>query len=84
MNRYSTNFFCACPNNGVRIEYRLTIESGTVLSVEDIIEGIGINTDEPEYHETLADLLLERFGGQQTLVANHHGVTIETERSENP
>jgi hypothetical protein len=34
-----------------------------------------------QYHENIADLLLEKFGGKQQLVACHHGVVIKTERS---
>ena len=27
MNKYETRFFAKCPNNGIRIEYHLTIET---------------------------------------------------------
>jgi len=80
VNSYETRFYCRCPNNDVRIDYRLTIQTRTVLSVESIIDGIEIDAEEPIYHEELADLLLARFGGHQTLRADHHGVTIETWR----
>ena len=39
--------------------------------VEDIQKG---------FHEDIADRLQRRFGGSQTLVADHHGVRIETTR----
>lgn len=81
MNSYSTKFFCRCPNNDVRIEYALRIETRSTLSVEAIIDGIEIDTGDQRYHEELADLLVERFGGIQTLVAEHHGVRIETTRA---
>lgn len=83
MNEYTTRFYCNCPNNGVRIEYTLCIQMRATLSVESILEGINIDTDEPRYHEELADLLVERFGGHQTLKADHHGVHIETWRGSN-
>ena len=78
MNTYTTTFFADCPNNGVRILYRLEIQTGVVLSVEDIITGVGEVSE--GYHEEIADELLQRFGGFQTLTADHHGVTIETSR----
>lgn len=79
MNLYSTKFFATCPNNGVRIEYRLSIRTQATLSVEDIITGVEQHGE--GYHEEIADQLLERFGGWQTLTADHHGVTIETTRA---
>jgi hypothetical protein len=67
-------------NNDVRIDYALRIETMQTLAVESIVDGIEIDTAEPRYHEELADLMLSRFGGMQTLIADHHGVTIETKR----
>lgn len=78
MNAYTTEFFCTCPNNGVRIHYRLRIETGMVLSVEELIAVV--ETFDSGYHEDLANELSERFGGRQTLIADHHGVIIETTR----
>lgn len=78
MNTYTTEFFSNCPNNGVRIKYRLRIETGDAIPVEQItaaVESVG-----DVFHEEAADYLFERFGGVQTLVADHHGVTIETVR----
>ena len=37
MNKYTTNFFAVCPNNGIRIGYELTITTGRVIHVEDIV-----------------------------------------------
>ena len=84
MNAYSTKFFCRCPNNDARIEYALRIETSEAIAVEQIIDGIELDADEPCFHEELADLLLARFGGTQTLTADHHGVTIETTRAALP
>ena len=78
MNAYTTEFFSNCPNNGLRIKYRLRIESAEVIPVEQIIAKIEGLPD--AYHEELADDLLVSFGGLQMLTADHHGVTIETTR----
>lgn len=79
MNAYTTEFFTNCPNNGLRIKYRLRIETREIIPVEQItakVEGISEG-----FHEEVADELLLAFGGVQTLVADHHGVTIETTRA---
>ena len=79
MNRYTTEFFTNCPNNGLRIKYRLQIETSEAIPVEQItakVESFG-----ECFHEEVADDLLAAFGGVQTLTADHHGVTIETTRA---
>lgn len=81
MNVYSTEFFCRCPNNDVRIKFTLRIETRNTLAVESILDGIEIDTEEPRFHEELADILLARFEGLQVLTAEHHGVTIQTTRA---
>ncbi len=78
MNIYRTEFFCVCPNNGVRIKYALEIRTQDVLPVEQLIAAL--ETYESGFHEEIADQLRERFGGHQTLIADHHGVQIETQR----
>lgn len=78
-NAYTTEFFAACPNNGIRIKYRLRIETREVIPVEQIIAKVDTITE--GFHEEVADELLAAFGGVQTLVADHHGVTIETIRA---
>ncbi len=79
MNTYETEFFSKCPVNGIRIHYRLKIESSATIPVEPLLAFI--DEQECSFHETLADSLLVKFGGMQTLVANHHGVRITTVRS---
>lgn len=79
MNAYTTEFFSNCPNNGLRIKYRLRIESAEVIPVEQIIAKVDSITE--GYHEEIADDLLLSFGGTQMLVADHHGVLIETTRT---
>lgn len=79
LNTYSTTFFCNCPNNGIRIEYALTIETREVFRVEEILAVVDEYNE--GFHEEIADSLLERFKGVQTLIANHHGVIIKTVRA---
>ena len=77
-NAYTTEFFATCPNNGTRVKYRLRIETHEMLAVEDIVATVENVGD--SFHEELADEMLKRFGGKQMMVADHHGVTIETTR----
>lgn len=80
MNTYRTEFFCLCPVNRVRIKYTLSIKTRVMLPVEEILAVVESYSE--GYHEQIADELHSRFGGEQTLVAEHHGVTITTERNE--
>jgi len=79
LNAYTTEFFSNCPNNGIRIKYRLRIETAGVIPVEQITAKVESISE--GYHEEIADELHAAFGGTQTLVADHHGVTIETTRA---
>ena len=79
MNVYTTEFFANCPNNGLRIKYRLRIETHEAIPVEQITAKVESISE--AFHEEVADELLSAFGGAQTLVADHHGVTIETTRA---
>ena len=79
MNSYTTEFFTNCPNNGLRIKYRLRIETREIIPVEQITAKVESISE--GFHEEVADELLAAFGGVQTLVADHHGVTIETTRA---
>lgn len=78
MNTYRTQFFARCPSNGVRITYQLTINTGSVIEAEKIIEAV--EAIKEGMHEAIADKLLTVLGGQQVLKADHHGVQIETIR----
>lgn len=78
MNKYSTKFIALCPVNNKPITYQLEIKHSEKIFVEDILETV--NKFVSGFHESIADNLLEKFGGEQTLIANHHGVTIQTER----
>lgn len=80
MNTYSTEFFCTCPINNIRIKYQLRIETTTVVPVEQLVAKI--ESLDAMFHEEIADVLIASFGGKQTIVADHHSVTIETVRTE--
>lgn len=78
MNTYETDFFCACPVNGARIQYGLAIATANRLMVEELLRAVeGLP---PSLHEDLADAFSRQFGGKQRLRAFHHGVWITTER----
>ncbi len=78
MNTYTTKFLLTCIVNQKPVEHFLTISTQRVIVVEELL--FFIKNLEPAFHEIIADKLAEKFGGKQTLVANHHGVTISTER----
>ena len=81
MNEYTVKFFARCPINGVRIEYTLTVENPATanrLLVEDLVDAVELL--DRGMHEEIADQLHRVFGGRQTLIADHHGVTIRTTR----
>lgn len=77
MNIYTQRFWATCPANGNSVDYLLTIETERMIMVEDI-QAAAMNLK--GYHEEFADKFLKEFGGQQTLVAYHHGTTIKTVR----
>lgn len=77
VNTYVLSFRSPCPSNGAPIDYRLTIDSESMLLVEDVM---GLVSGVSGYHEKIADDLFARLGGKQTMVANHHGVTVVTTR----
>lgn len=78
MNIYKAEFFAACPNDGARIKYTLTIETSEVLMVESIDDALWLL--DKGFHEEFADQLYREFGGAQSLTARHRGVDIETRR----
>ena len=79
MNRYSVKFKCICPNNKKTISYELVIETDEMIMVEELTQHIKDHCSEG-YHERIADDLFCSFGGEQYMIANHHGVQIETFR----
>ena len=78
MTKYITKFIALCPVNDKPIKYRLEIKHTDKILVEDILEVV--NKFASAFHEDIADELFFKFGGKQTLVANHHGVVIQTKR----
>lgn len=78
MNTYKTEFFATCPNNNLRIKYTLLVETQNTIIVENILRCIAELGK--GFHEDIADELHDTLGGVQTLIADHHGVTIETKR----
>lgn len=78
MNTYRLSFYALCPNNNVRIHYRLQISTVHRFMVEDLIDAVTLI--DRGFHEDIADQLHREFGGAQVLIAQHHGVEIETRR----
>lgn len=78
LNRYHVTFKATCPNNGVEIDYDLTIDTKLTIMVEEIMKEVQII--QSGYHEDIADRLADRFFGRQTLKGHHHGVDIITVR----
>lgn len=78
MNIYRQTFYCACPNNGRVIKYKLKIRSKDTILVEHIQTACALFKS--DFHEKIADELFRRFGGKQTIKAKHHGTPIETRR----
>lgn len=79
MNIYRAIFHARCPVNGARIQYNWTLSTEAVVPVEKINDAL--DKIRLGFHEHIADHLHSDFGGKQTLIAEHHGVTIETRRS---
>lgn len=79
MNIYSLTFKAKCPVDGSEITYDWMVHTEHVYMAEElrrIADGIGEGL-----HESIADALFDRFGGQQRLKATHAGdVHIETRR----
>lgn len=78
MNHYEYRFVVTCPTNGKEIDYTLFIRTKNVIMVEKLIDEVSKFTT--GYHEPIADKLVEVLGGEQTIIAHHHGVTIKTKR----
>lgn len=83
MNIYRQRFTAPCCNNGLTVIYELDLRTkdDVVVMVEDIQAAcIEAATLPKPYHENIADLMFERFGGFQIIKAHHHGTDIETRR----
>ena len=77
-NIYRLTFSALCPSDGEEIEYKLEIKRPTILMVEHL--KAEIDCIKTGYQEDIAAFRIERFGGEQRMVATHQGVEIETYR----
>jgi hypothetical protein len=78
MNTYRHTFAAVCPSDGELIIYRLEVRSPAMIYVEHIKAATAII--KKGWHEQIADRLSEALGGDQTIIATHQGVEIETVR----
>ncbi len=78
MNIYRHTFAAVCPADGEMIVYRLEIKSSAMIHVEHIKKATALI--KTGWHEQIADHLSDTFGGEQTIIATHQGVEVETVR----
>lgn len=78
MNTYRHTFAALCPSDGETIVYRLELKSLSMIHVEHIRAATALI--KKGWHEQIADRLSESLGGDQTIIATHQGVEIETVR----
>lgn len=78
MNIYRHKFVATCPSDGESIVYSLEIRSLSMIRVEHLKTATALIKQ--GWHEQIADVLAERFGGDQAMKAVHQGVEIETVR----
>jgi len=78
MKTYRHTFTTICPADGEMIIYRLEIRSLTMIHVEHIRAATALIKE--GWHEQIADRLAESLGGNQTIIATHQPVEIETVR----
>jgi len=76
VNTYRYSFASACPANDEAIIYALEIQHVEKVLVEHIKTACALHRK--GYQEDIAADLHARFGGRLRIVANHHGVEIET------
>lgn len=77
-NTYRHTFAAVCPSDGELIIYRLEVRSPVMIRVEHIKTTTALI--KKGWHEQIADSLAEALGGDQTIIATHQGVEIETVR----
>ena len=78
MNTYRHTFAAVCPSDGELIIYHLEVRSPAMIHVEHIKAATAII--KKVWHEQIADQLSDALGGDQTIIATHQGVEIETVR----
>jgi hypothetical protein len=78
INIYRNTFAAVCPADGETIIYRLELRSTSMIHVEHIKTATALIRQ--GWHEQIANSLAETLGGDQTIIATHQGVEIETVR----
>lgn len=78
MNIYRHTFAAVCPADGETIIYRFELRSTSMIHVEQIKTATALIKH--GWQEQIADRLSETLGGDQTIIATHQGVEIETMR----
>ncbi|WP_460318384.1 hypothetical protein [Pseudomonas ogarae] len=78
MNIYRHTFVAVCPADGETIIYRLEVRTPTMIDVEYIKTATALI--KKGWHEQIADRLAESLGCDQTIIATHQGVEVETVR----
>jgi len=78
INTYRQTFAAVCPSDGELIIYQLEIRSPEMIRVEHIKATTALI--KKGWHEQIADRLAESLGGDQTIIATHQSVEIETVR----
>ncbi|MBX9404541.1 hypothetical protein K5E40_02475 [Pseudomonas baetica] len=78
MNIYRHTFAAVCPADGETIIYQLELRSPSMIHVEHIKTATALIKQ--GWHEQIADSLSETLSGDQTIIATHQGVEIETVR----
>lgn len=71
MNKYTYEFFCACPVDGEIIKYIFTITTSETIMAEHIISACAIFKNLRHKQEYIAAQLKTQFGGMQTLTGEH-------------
>lgn len=78
MNTYRPTFAAVCSFDGETIVYPLELRSLSMIHVEHIRAATALI--KKGWREQIADRLAESLGGDQTIIATHQGVEIETVR----
>lgn len=78
VNTYRHTFAAVCPSDGETILYRLELRSNAIIHVEHIKSATALV--KKGWHEQIADSLAESLGGDQTIIATHQSVEVETVR----
>lgn len=66
MNEYTARFIAPCPTNGMLVNYEIVIATDEMILVETLQKRLGLLAQSPAYHEDIAGLLHETYGGRQT------------------